>query len=365
MKRLGRVPSINDDKKPHVDDKWTDSIASQASSLNVVRAINTKTLPLEDILFDGNSRELRITPDEIRNNLETLRLPPRALEYEAVAASVFDDPMKLADFMSIAMFAASLKAADRLLNPIVVWREGVQFYKITGERRYLAHVLLGEPAIAARIYETRPSDFEIAVIRWEENYQRENLCLHDELKSLEELVSGWKIETNKNAITVTQFQNISGMSRAKGGRYLKVLTDATPKLWAAMRQRQVIALGTAYELAALGPEECDRKLIQLLKGGGETARDLQRQRAATGKRTRRTKPTKMGRVPNVLNPTFIRRARKQDVKAVKLIVYMLRDGLKSKDLTEELDKLDLDTAKGVGQAMEKIMASARHLAGEK
>lgn len=380
-KKFGTATKLGDSDRVETiagtDDgqKWTEAIGDQLANADAIKSINVKTIPVDTVLFEpGNPRELRITPDEIRENYAMLMLPPKALQehadddwmedYENSVAEVFPDDLKKNDFMSIALFAASLKSADRLLNPIVVWREDTLFYKITGERRYLAHVLLKEPNIAARIYEQKPSKFQISCIQWEENYQREDLCLHDALRNLRDMVEGWKLDTGNESITAAQFQNMSGMSRANGARYLRILTHASERLWDAMKVRKVDSLTTAYQLAAVDAETCDKELEKIFKGApGTSAKEIARERAEKGERTRRRRPTKIGRVPNFINPTFVRRARPRELATSRFLIMRLQESMNSQGLEEELEKFDLETPKGIGAALDTIYKFADRITG--
>lgn len=342
--------------------KFVEGINEQLDRAASTQRVEIRTIPVESVSFaPGNPRKLAISPEDIRKNLPDLKLPPAAFEdstnndwregYETLVQSVFGAGKPKDDFMSIATFAASMRSSDRMLHPIVVWREETRFFKITGERRFLAHVLLDEPNIRATVWEERPNNFELSVIQWDENNQRENFVLSESLEALEHVIEGWKASSGEDKISLPQFMNIAGLSRSQANRYLKIITNGTPALRDAITERRVDSLSTAYELAAADPARADVHLDKLLSGSPMTHKEIQRERAKKGKRTRR-RPS--DRFPNVINPLFVRRMRDADAAAMGKMVSILQGAFKGSALDEQIKDLSMDRPKDVSLAFQKI-----------
>jgi len=88
-------------------------------------------------------------------------------------------------FNSIVEMAQSVERRG-LLQPIVVKEDADGFTIMVGERRYLAHVLLGRERIRA-IVRPRSEEMEERSIRLIENLQRENLSFPEIIRAIEEL----------------------------------------------------------------------------------------------------------------------------------------------------------------------------------
>lgn len=88
-------------------------------------------------------------------------------------------------FNSIVEMAQSIERRG-LLQPIVVKEDADGFTIMVGERRYLAHVLLGRERIRA-IVRPRSEEMEERSIRLIENLQRENLSFPEIIRAIDEL----------------------------------------------------------------------------------------------------------------------------------------------------------------------------------
>lgn len=161
------------------------------------------------------------------------------------------------DLESLVSFAASLKSADRLLHPIVVWRDESTFHLIAGERRLLAHLLLGESHIAARILDQQYSRHQIDTLQWEENVHRQDMNLWERLEHVKKLVLA---EAGIQQTSVTKLSKMLGRSRAESQRYLAVLRYPENILIDAIKLGKVNDLKAAAALAQLSPEQLHLKL---------------------------------------------------------------------------------------------------------
>jgi len=350
--------------------KFLAGIENQIDRADNAKRIEIQTIPISSVNFSpGNPRKLAITPEDITGNLPTLQLPPQAFtqtadndwleSYETLVQETFGQGKEKDDFLSIALFAASIRSPERMLHPIVVWRDGGHFFKITGERRFLAHVLLGEPNIRASVWEEEPTKFERSVIQWDENNQRENFNLAEALDALEIIIDNWKEETGEKAISLAQFMNLASLKRTTAFRYLKIITNGTPKLRQTITEHRIDALTAAFEFASQDAERADESLAKFLSGAPQSAKDMRRERAKQGKRTRKSQST---RTPNIVNPLFVRKMRPKDAKVVGRMVSIMRSTFGKSPLDQELDGLSMENPKDVGVALQKVFEYVRSLA---
>lgn len=318
--------------------RWASSAADQVKAAGTVVALNVKRIPVHYIKEDElNPRKLMLSTADMAELARSFPIDRARLQQED--ESYLEDYLAhvqkesalqgraAADFESIAAFAFALKSADRLLHPIVVWQNDSQFHLVAGERRLLAHILLAEDAIDARIREHQPAVLEKYLLQWEENIHRDDLSLFEKLENLRELVEAWKQGRGVTSISVNQFASLSGLARSAAQRYLSVLRSPSPALIVAIEAGRVNNIKEAARIAALTAVEIDTLLAE-------------------------TKPTKVAsdRV------TSIRVGRAPDYRAVSFLVRAAAEKLDDEALTAALDGLDLSRQKDLNRAFEVLLA---------
>ena len=350
--------------------KFLEGIDEQLNRAESLQRLEIQTIPMSSVSFaPGNPREL-LDPDLIRKNLPALQLPPAAFEdsgdsdweesYQAVVKEALGAGEEADQMMDIARFAASLKSPEGMIHPIMVWREEGTFFKITGERRYLAHVLLGAQTIRATVLEEKPQALEFRLLQHQENTQRVNFLLFEELSSLESVLEAWKEKTGERSITAVRFGKLIGKSRPVAQRFLKVITSGTPNLRKAIRDGRLNDIQKASEIATLSPEQADATLAKYIRGELTTRTDIRREKAKQGKRTRRTASQGRSKT-NIINPMFVRTMRPKDARAIGKMVSLLKSPLNSEELNAQLEKLSMENPKDVGLAFQKIFDHIRDL----
>jgi ParB/RepB/Spo0J family partition protein len=250
-------------------DKWAGSVAAQVATAANVKGILTKTVPVAYVICDPeNPRKLAVTQEQITKIATGYSFDKNQLQVDDPSDWIEDYVSKvgeaekltgkaLGDLESLVGFAASLKSADRLLHPIVVWRDESTFHLIAGERRLLAHILLGESNIAARIVELGYSRAEIDTLQWEENVHRVDMSLWERVDHIKKLLEAGE---GVKKTSVTKLSKIIGKSRAESQRYLAVLRFPTKALLNAISAGKVSDLKSAAALAQLAPSELEAKL---------------------------------------------------------------------------------------------------------
>lgn len=264
-----RVSTGKIDQSESNTEKWAGSVAAQVATAASIKAIVAKTIPVSYIVCDPeNPRKLALSQEQVIAIAREFPLDPNLFSADEATDWIEDYVAKVAsetgltgkavgDLESLVSFAASLKSADRLLHPIVVWRDESTFHLIAGERRLLAHLLLGESHIAARILDQQYSRQEIDTLQWEENVHRQDMSLWERLEHVKKLVLA---EAGLQQTSVTKLSKILGRSRAESQRYLAVLRYPEELLVEAIRSGKVNDLKTAAALAQLAPDQLRLKL---------------------------------------------------------------------------------------------------------
>ncbi len=248
-------------------EKWAGAIASQMLNKDKVKEVIVKTIPIDFIKADqDNPRKLAIDLTLIKNIVEKHPIQQFIRneqcndwieEYVEKITKAFNlEGKQIGDFTSIVEFAAVLKSAERLLHPIVVWREESIFHLIAGERRVLAFAQLNESHISAKICDTKPDESEIDILQWEENVSREDMSLYERTIRIQKFV---KATTPKN-ISVRKLAKISGLSVAESHRYLAVIKYETDTLINAIKDGKVKSIKLAQEYSKLSEEDLQMKL---------------------------------------------------------------------------------------------------------
>jgi ParB/RepB/Spo0J family partition protein len=265
-----RVGTGKIDQTESATEKWAGSVAAQVATAASIKAIMAKTIPVNYVQCDPqNPRKLALSQAQIIAIAQQYPLDQQLLQVEDATDWIEDYVARvgqgeqltgkaIGDLESLVSFAAALKSADRLLHPIVVWREESTFHLIAGERRLLAHILLGESHIAARILEQHYSRAEIDTLQWEENVHRVDMSLWERVDHVKKL-----LETGQGiaATSVTKLSKILGRSRAESQRYLVILRYPSPLLLDAIKSGRVGDLKSAAALAQLNSNELQKKLF--------------------------------------------------------------------------------------------------------
>lgn len=249
--------------------KWSESAAAQLNTAEQVKNLLAKTLPVDYVMTDpDNPRKLALSKKQIHDIAQKYPLDKALLEVsdptewleEYLQKVVTNEHLQgkaVGDLESLLIFAATLKSADRLIHPISVTKHDSTFQVIAGERRLLAHILLGEPTIAAIIKETPLPRTEVANLQWEENTQRLDMTLTERLDQVLKIVeAGEGLEKT----SVTKLSKLLGISRADSQRYLVVLRYPSPSLMDAIRAGKINQLIKAAALAQLKPDELNKTL---------------------------------------------------------------------------------------------------------
>lgn len=166
-------------------------------------------LPLSRIELDpDNPRKLLIDINDVKEGIQSTDTC-----YET----------KLEELNKLKELAHTIKASG-VINPIVVYKSGSEFYRVVaGERRCLASILAGKQEIEARVFNEKPNEFDLKLLQWVENTAREDLTLHERLNNVQDILREYQHQHGPVEITATLLKNITGLSLSQMTSYLAVL----------------------------------------------------------------------------------------------------------------------------------------------
>lgn len=274
--------------------KWAMSISDQLSKVG--ETINVKFIPLEQIIISStNPRKLKIDQNIIHAHISAFReiiSSSNDLERDKLLLSVFQGDKEIYESAkNITELAISIQNRDNLLNPITVFQDQMKFYLIAGHRRYFAHLLLEEKLIKASILSKKPSLLEYNIIQWQENSDRDDLTLHEKIKSIENIIMA---RGEENHITVTELSNIINKGNTLCSMFLKIIQEKnTNALYKeALDKGYFHSIKIAYAIASSKtPSKKKQILEKIILNQGKSADILKMSKRASGTRRSDSSPT--------------------------------------------------------------------------
>ncbi len=169
------------------------------------------------------------------------------------------------DREKILSLAESIKKSG-LINPIVVYKKGEKYRIVAGERRYLATLYLNKTEIEARVFQQRPNSFELKLIQWYENTERDDLSLHERIENIRALSTAYNANNTQAALSTSLLHKMTGLSLSQASCYLSVLSAPTD-IATAIQVGAVTSLDKAALLANCEKAEVRDQLLVLCKEG--------------------------------------------------------------------------------------------------
>jgi ParB family chromosome partitioning protein len=208
-----------------------------------------------------------------------------------------DDPdkvRKLKELESIKELSQTISSAG-LINPIVVFKRGDTYRVVAGERRCLASIWLGKTEIEAKVYNEKPSPFELKLIQWIENNSREDLTLLERINNIKDIQNEYQIEKDLE-ISNVELAKIAGISLPQAGYYIAV-SKASKRILSLIEEGQISSLDKAYLITSAKSPELQDKLIQECLDGS----NVKQMRIVLGESTTNPNIKKKGRTQTRIN----------------------------------------------------------------
>ena len=215
--------------------------------------------------------QIRLDPDQPRTELRNVGITPESLQAHRRGEIDLSDRQfteRAQHFEALSELARSIKR-HKLIHPIGVYRDDAdadeRYVIAEGERRFLAHVLLGEPNIRA-IVQPMPSRLKDKKARQlVENIVREDLSAAERVEALRHLDMLHRQETQAG-LSAEELVDLLGISARQADTYHSVL-NAPEDVLAAVLARRVTNLDKASALAKLPTAAQREKTIAALEQG--------------------------------------------------------------------------------------------------
>ena len=143
--------------------------------------------------------------------------------------------------------AESIKLTG-LINPIIVYKKNEKYQIVAGERRFWASHLAGRKEIEARVFHEKPTQYELKLLQWFENTEREDLSLIERIDNVNEIIISFKNENNGTIVTHKVLNEITGMSSSMASYYLSLI-DAPDDVLTAIKEGKISSIEKASLIA--------------------------------------------------------------------------------------------------------------------
>lgn len=247
-------------------------VNSLSSQLSKIDFLNAKFLPLQSILLDPNNpRELSLDIEDVisgpRITIDENFDDDKQDELKEILKRHFGEEenkkQKIQDFLSIALLASTIRTPERLMQPICVYEKGNKYMVLAGERRTLAHHVLGAKHIAANII-SEPSEQEKALLQYIENSSREDLSLKDKYKAIRKIVT-----LHGQTISVRSLASILRISKSQAQKYARICKEDNVFFKKAIENGMLTSPEDAYNIIKSGDSTLITAICNhLLKGKG-------------------------------------------------------------------------------------------------
>lgn len=141
-----------------------------------------------------------------------------------------------------------------LINAIEVYRMGDRFVVATGQRRYLAHRLLGSKMIRASVLLKRPT--RLRAQQYVENEQRSDMTLAERIFSLRSVLDEAGLLEANFETKLEHLKKELGLTSVTAYRYLNIF-EGPAVLHDAIRDGRVTTRTAAYSICMLPPDEVE------------------------------------------------------------------------------------------------------------
>lgn len=140
-----------------------------------------------------------------------------------------------------------------LLNPITVYKYSDKYRIIAGACRFLACNLIGKKEIECRILQAKPTIFELRLMQWFENTQRNDLTLFERLENIKSIMKNYA-SCDDRVIKARHLQDVLKFSKSQASIYANVLNSPFD-IYSLIKNERINNLDKAAFLVSLDQKE--------------------------------------------------------------------------------------------------------------
>lgn len=208
-KKINKLRSMRSLHQP--DSEVHSTLSDSLGGLNEQNDGSLYTVQLTDIILDKNNarRDNKVTPGDI-------------LAHLAGEIDLTRRRNTLVFFLAVQELSFSI-AKEGLIQPISVSEYNGKFKITAGERRYLAHLLLGMPSIRAIVRSPEKDKVRSVLISLVENTQRENLSYGEMIRAIIHLKDEYENENDIDRLSGEKLTELISKSARSCQIYLQII----------------------------------------------------------------------------------------------------------------------------------------------
>lgn len=153
-----------------------------------------------------------------------------------------------------------------IINPIVVYKHLDRYRIVAGERRYLASLYANKQDIQARVLNEKPTLFDLRLLQWIENTEREDLSLKDRIGNVRAIIREYHQSNAQIVMSPTRLKAIMGISLPQATYYYAVV-HAKADVSDAIEKGFIKSLDKAAIIANVEDKNIREKLIRACEEG--------------------------------------------------------------------------------------------------
>lgn len=274
----------------------------------------------------ANPRQLLISRDEILNGLSST--DP---DYQA----------KLKERDALNELSESIKRIG-VRNAIEVYKDGMKYRIITGERRYWASLLSGQKTVPVRI-SPKPDEFNLRYTQWVENIHRQDLSLWEKFNNLMLIADAHK-KTNQGEFDEQALQRLLGISNIQAYRYFCLL-KAEDKIIELVKLGKLNNLKIVQELVSMKDKGARHQIISWILSSKEEVTSLANYKSVAGKKAqvvklRQHQPISLGKI--------------NSTNAAKQLFDIVLSDERLNKYRQEFKKVDWSSSKAITKAFKDL-----------
>jgi ParB family chromosome partitioning protein len=307
---------------------------------NNIGTLNYRIVPLTAIEIDPNNpRELSITLVDIHKGLDS-------------NDKFFSKKTK--ELESLNQMAESIKKYG-VRNAVEIYEFESGYRLIHGERRYLSSVLAGKKDIPAKVLDNKPNNYDLRLLQYIENAQREDLSLYETLNNIQMIINEYQSHVDSNPkVDATFLEGIINKSRSHCFNLLSVL-NATEDLREAIKNGKVKAIEKASLIAnATNTTNQEALLAACIRGA--TIKEMKLQAKALKQIDKISIPQKFNysKKPG-REPIFVTMGKTNNTKIIEKLINLVALDNNYKNHSVALKSLPLATPSNCTKAFEYLI----------
>lgn len=244
--------------------EFSSTIINGSKDKDFLGNIHVTLVNIEHIHPDPNNpRKILLTPEEIKNEIHR-----PDTNFATFSNKISALPEKLEQLNQLKRLADSIKS-NGLINAIVAYKQHDTLYIVTGERRFLACVLLGYTSAPVKILRKKPDELQMRIIQWDENDNREDLSTWDKLLNIDQVRIAYERSVKKN-ISARKLADLLKIGKSISSTYINLLKlDDNSTIKQALKNNKLKSIESAEYISKISNAALqDKALAMACKGIG-------------------------------------------------------------------------------------------------